>query len=165
MMVKGMEFTLEIITATLSPIVMMSAVGLVLLMMQNRYSRLKDRTLLYDRYYNILKSIESPEEHLEVVTKIRNMYLNETRLVKNAMIFAFTAIVFVIVTCISILSQEVLTLDLSYLIMFSFILALVTILITILIMAISLTMSVSTVEYEIEKMTYEIDIQIIKFRE
>ncbi|MFX0121613.1 MAG: DUF2721 domain-containing protein [Promethearchaeota archaeon] len=160
-----MEFTLEIITATLSPIVMMSAVGLVLLMMQNRYSRLKDRTLLYDRYYNILKSIESPEEHLEVVTKIRNMYLNETRLVKNAMIFAFTAIVFVIVTCISILSQEVLTLDLSYLIMFSFILALVTILITILIMAISLTMSVSTVEYEIEKMTYEIDIQIIKFRE
>lgn len=165
MMVKGMEFTLEIITATLSPIVMMSAVGLVLLMMQNRYSRLKDRTLLYDRYYNILKSIESPEEHLEVVTKIRNMYLNETRVVKNAMIFAFTAIVFVIVTCISILSQEVLTLDLSYLIMFSFILALVTILITILIMAISLTMSVSTVEYEIEKMTYEIDIQIIKFRE
>ncbi|MFX0016630.1 MAG: DUF2721 domain-containing protein [Promethearchaeota archaeon] len=160
-----MEFTLEIITATLSPIVMMSAVGLVLLMMQNRYSRLKDRTLLYDRYYNILKSIESPEEHLEVVTKIRNMYLNETRVVKNAMIFAFTAIVFVIVTCISILSQEVLTLDLSYLIMFSFILALVTILITILIMAISLTMSVSTVEYEIEKMTYEIDIQIIKFRE
>ncbi len=165
MMVKGMEFTLEIITATLSPIVMMSAVGLVLLMMQNRYARLKDRTLLYDRYYNILKSIESPEEHLEVVTKIRNMYLNETRLVKNAMIFAFTAIVFVIVTCISILSQEVLTLDLSSLIMFSFILALVTILITILIMAISLTMSVSTVEYEIEKMTYEIDIQIIKFRE
>jgi len=159
-----MEFTLEIITATLSPIVMMSAVGLVLLMMQNRYARLKDRTLLYDHYYNILRSIEAPEGDLEVVIKIRKMYLNETRLVKNAMIFAFTAIVFVIVTCISILSQEVLAIDLSYLIMFSFILALVTILITILMMAISLTMSVSAVEYEIEKMNYEIDIQIMKYK-
>lgn len=131
---------------------MISAIGLVVLMMQNRYGRLKDRTLQYIHFRNLLMKEETvSDDKTEAIRKLINFYFKETRLVKNAMLFSFISIGFVIITCITILIQEIGSFDLSLLLLGFFTLALLLVLISIAFMSISLAVSISTVKYELEQ--------------
>jgi len=161
----------EIISQTIGPTVVISAIGLLALVMQNRYARVKDRIykLIQQRDDLALRGPQENPERLENTKSLLRMYLREARLIKNSMLFAFLSIVFIVVACFLIMltiiifgfsptqefySQFSFPLEAAYFVMeavtlFSFSTGLVLLLLCVVSMSRSLMLSISTVGYEI----------------
>ncbi|MHA2298918.1 MAG: DUF2721 domain-containing protein [Candidatus Hodarchaeales archaeon] len=153
----------DIIGATIAPVVVINAIGLLGLVMQNRYSRVKDRI-----YRLIRERDELLEQPLDNTVKVQNTkkllkkYLKEAKLIKNAMLFAFLSIVFIVATCFLIMVSNYLfsgtgsssPFDGIYAIMevciiLIFCIGLVMLLLSVISMSRSLMISIATVSFEI----------------
>jgi hypothetical protein len=154
----------EIISQTIVPTVVISAIGLLALVMQNRYARVKDRIykLIQQRDDLALRGPREDPERLESTKSLLRMYLREARLIKDSMLFAFLSIVFIVVTCFLIMltiivqffSQFSFPLEYVYMVMdvftlFSFSTGLILLLLCVVSMSRSLMLSISTVGHEI----------------
>ena len=91
------------ISFTITPVVLISAIGLIELMMQNRYGRVKDRVFAFIKYKRELEEVKAPEYAIQAATTILDRYSREIGLIKNAMIFGFIAISGVAVTVVLLL--------------------------------------------------------------
>ncbi|MHA1838595.1 MAG: DUF2721 domain-containing protein [Candidatus Ranarchaeia archaeon] len=137
---------------TLTPVVLISAIGLVELMMQNRYGRVKDRVFVFIEYRNRLQQTNAPNEPLQQVERILNRYSREVWYIKNAMITGFLAISSIAITTILLLAGQFLfsTSLLEGMIVLIFAIAIFMLILSTLLMAFSLSQSQNTVTDEIK---------------
>ncbi|MHA2271531.1 MAG: DUF2721 domain-containing protein [Candidatus Hodarchaeales archaeon] len=158
----------EIISSTVAPIVLISAIGLLLLMEQNRYARIKDRAFDYISRRNELRTMiqaktqqagKINEESQEQTEKLRRQLghcerilaweMREALLIKNAMFAGLIAIIMVSLTSLLLLatsntsSDWLISLNLSV-----FALGLFSLLISVIFMAIDVWVSYSTLSEE-----------------
>ncbi len=155
----------DIIGMTIVPIIVINAIGLLGLVMQNRYGRIKDRIYKLIKGRNELLS-KFPERQVTIqnTEKLLTCYLKEMKLIKNAMLHAFLSIVFVVLTCFLIMvssytsSDPVISsfiagflpaIETSILLVFG--MSLILLLLCVLSMSRSLLLSIATVSFEIEK--------------
>ncbi|MFW9991415.1 MAG: DUF2721 domain-containing protein [Candidatus Odinarchaeota archaeon] len=153
----------DIIGATITPVIVINAIGLLGLVMQNRYGRIKDRI-----YKLIKERDELAKQPLENSMKLQNTkkllkkYLKEMKLIKNAMLHAFLSIFFIVLTCFLIMISNYIfsdtlqdtlfnsfftLIELSTLLIFST--SLILLLLCVLSMSRSLVISITTVSFEI----------------
>jgi uncharacterized membrane protein YdbT with pleckstrin-like domain len=156
----------EIISSTVAPIVLISAIGLLLLMEQNRYARIKDRAFDYISKRNELRAMiqaksqakmnEESQEQTEKLClqlghceRILAWEMHEALLIKNAMFAGLIAIIMVSLTSLLLLatsntsSDWLISLNLSV-----FALGLFSLLISVIFMAIDVWVSYSTLSEE-----------------
>lgn len=142
---------LTIISLTTVPIIFISAIGLLTLTFQNRYSRVKDSVYVFQRQ-KLVYLQNNEKTKAEQADKMLTLYQKEAKIIKNSMLAAFISILFVIVTSLSIMILEIsgwTQLDILVIVSFSFaILSLVT---SIILIIISLVRSVRILNYEVEK--------------
>jgi len=119
------ESASQIISTTVAPIVLISAVGLLLLMEQNRYARIKDKAFAYINRRNELRTqIKILTQNRETMNEERMKRLNELNrqlgycetilsremrevlLIKNAMFSGLIAISLVALTSILLLGES-----------------------------------------------------------
>ncbi|MHA1166418.1 MAG: DUF2721 domain-containing protein [Candidatus Hodarchaeales archaeon] len=153
----------EIIGTTITPVVVVNAIGLLGLVMQNRYGRVKDRI------YRLLRERDSINgDSPEITTMLDNKktllkkYLVEAKLIKNSMLYAFLSISFIVITCIFIMAtnyffsssdsqtqQYFIYVLLEGLILLTFLCGLFLLMMCVLSMSRSLMISIATVSFEI----------------
>ena len=136
---------------TLTSIVMISAIGLMELMMQNRYGRVKDRVFVFIEYRNRLQQNKAPKDALVRVESILGRYSQEVKYIKNAMITGFLAISGVGITTVLLLTGQFYP-EHSLLegsILFVFTLSIIMLVISSFLMVISLRHSQKTADSEI----------------
>ncbi len=168
------ETVSQIISSTVAPIVLISAIGLLMLMEQNRYARIKDRAFNYINRRNDLRvQIKIITEHSEdddtkkQISEKRKANLNqqlrhceviltsemrEALLIKNAMFSGLIAIAMVSLTSLLLLfsSSSTDTSDLlSSLTLTIFAIGLLSLLLSVFFMALDLWVSFSTIREEL----------------
>ncbi|MFX0112922.1 MAG: DUF2721 domain-containing protein [Candidatus Hodarchaeota archaeon] len=159
----------EVVSSTVAPIVLISAIGLLLLMEQNRYARIKDRAFTYIGKRNELRAMiqamaQQDDKRNEELQKRTNRLcrqlghcetilareMREALLIKNAMFAGLIAIILVSITSILLLWSSNLSsgwlVDLN---LGVFALGLFSLLISVIFMAIDIWVSFSTVREEI----------------
>jgi hypothetical protein len=159
----------EVVSSTVAPIVLISAIGLLLLMEQNRYARIKDRAFTYIGKRNELRAMirvmaqkdeKKDEEHQKRTDRLCHQLghcetilareMREALLIKNAMFAGLIAIVLVSITSILLLWSSSTSSDwLADLNLGVFALGLFSLLISVIFMAIDIWVSFATVREEI----------------
>ncbi len=141
---------LTIISLTTVPIIFVSAIGLLTLTFQNRYSRVKDSVYVFQKQ-KITYLQNNEKTKAEQADEMLTLYQKEAKLIKNSMLAAFISILFVAVTSLSIMVMEISGwLWLEILVLVSFTLAVLSLVVSILLIILSLVRSVKTLNYEVE---------------
>jgi len=101
---------IAILSASIAPVILISGVGLLLLSMTNRYSRVIDRArdLVKD-----LEVIQEPKPEL-LLGQLHIIY-RRARILRLAIILASLSILFVAVTVLSLFAEQVLGVAVDYL--------------------------------------------------
>jgi hypothetical protein len=100
----------RILTASIAPVIVISGVGLLLLTMTNRYSRVIDlaRDLIRD-----LETMMDPLRYERFVRQVRIVY-RRARILRLAIIMASLCILFITFTVLSLFAGQVLGMGLDY---------------------------------------------------
>ncbi|MFX1250612.1 MAG: DUF2721 domain-containing protein [Promethearchaeota archaeon] len=147
---------ITIISETLSPVVLISAVGLLNLMLQNRYGRIKDQVY---RQLGVKKSDREYSEESKRVHELRlKRYAKESFILKNALLSNFLAITLFVCTCVGILANSYFFEDtnplLDFIILLLFTTGLLILLVGVSFASYSLWFSTKTVSFEISQEAY-----------
>jgi hypothetical protein len=100
----------RILSASIAPVIVISGVGLLLLSMTNRYSRVAD---LARDMIGGLETITSPSRHETLVRQVRITY-RRARILRLAIIMASICILLVTFTVLSLFAGQVLGMGLDY---------------------------------------------------
>jgi hypothetical protein len=103
---------IRILSASIAPVIVISGVGLLLLSMTNRYSK------VIDRARDLVKDLDSAEAHDDkrrtlVIEQIDIIY-RRARLLRAAIVGSSACIVFVALTVLSLFAGQILRLELDY---------------------------------------------------
>ncbi len=104
------EQLVRILTASIAPVIVISGVGLLLLSMTNRYSRVID---LARELVKELDVTPEPSRRELLVVQVRIIY-RRTRLLRLAIILSSFSILFVAVTVLSLFADQVLKAEVDY---------------------------------------------------
>jgi hypothetical protein len=99
-----------ILSASIAPVIMISGVGLLLLSMTNRYSRVIDRARDLVKDIDVIQEPQRPQLLLE---ELQIIY-RRARILRLAIILASFSILFVAVTVLSLFGEQVLGLSVDY---------------------------------------------------
>lgn len=99
-----------ILSASIAPVIMISGVGLLLLSMTNRYSRVIDRARDLVKDIDVIQEPQRPQLLLE---ELQIIY-RRARILRLAIILASFSILFVAVTVLSLFGEQVLGLPVDY---------------------------------------------------
>jgi hypothetical protein len=97
-------------THSIAPVIMISGVGLLLLSMTNRYSRVIDRARDLVKDIDVIQEPQRPQLLLE---ELQIIY-RRARILRLAIILASFSILFVAVTVLSLFGEQVLGLPVDY---------------------------------------------------
>lgn len=100
----------RILSASIAPVIVISGVGLLLLTMTNRYSRVID---LARDMIGGLETVTSPSRHGTLVRQVRIIY-RRARILRLAIIMASICILLVTFTVLSLFAGQVLGVGLDY---------------------------------------------------
>lgn len=100
----------RILSASIAPVIVISGVGLLLLSMTNRYSRVIDRAreLVKD-----LDNTESEERRTSLREQVRITY-KRGRILRTAIILSAVSILFVAITVLALFTGQVLSVKVDY---------------------------------------------------
>ena len=93
-----------ILSASIAPVIVISGVGLLLLSMTNRYSRVIDRAR---KLTKDLGSVDEPQRRHLVLEELEILY-RRARILRRAIILSSVSILFVAVTVLSLFAAQVL---------------------------------------------------------
>lgn len=140
---------LSIVTQTTTPIILISAIGLLTLAFQNRYGRVKDSVYAFQKQ-KIIYTNNKEEEKAARAKKMLSFYQKEAKLIKNTMLCSFISILFISFTSFSIMLDDIIPLNMEIVTLVLFALAIVSLVIAIILKVISLTRSIRTMNHEVE---------------
>lgn len=101
---------ISILSASIAPVIMISGVGLLLLSMTNRYSRVTDLAR------DLVRGLEADRESLRpelLVEQVRITY-RRARILRLAIILGSLSILFVAITVLSLFAEQVLGVAVDY---------------------------------------------------
>ena len=147
---------ITVISETLTPVILISAIGLLNLMLQNRYGRIKDQVY---RQLGVKKSDREYLDESKGIHELRlNRYAKECFILKNALLSNFLSITLFVCTCIGILVNSYFFEDtyllLDLIILFLFTTGLLILLVGVSFASYSLWFSTKTVSFEISQEAY-----------
>jgi hypothetical protein len=134
-----------ILSASIAPVIMISGVGLLLLSMTNRYSR------VIDRARNLVERLDSrrDSEQLELMLEELRITYRRGRILRMAIILSSFSILFVAITVFSLFAEQVLGVRVDYFSVPCFGLALVALLASLYLFIRDLGISLAGLELEI----------------
>jgi hypothetical protein len=102
----------RILSASIAPVIVISGVGLLLLSMTNRYSKVIDRAR--DLVKDLDAAAAQEEKRRRLVLEQIDIIYRRARLLRAAIIGSSTCIVFVALTVLSLFAGQILRLELDY---------------------------------------------------
>jgi hypothetical protein len=135
----------QILTASIAPVIVISGIGLLLLSITNRYGRAIDRARLLMRELQNKETGGRDVRHLE--DQLRHTH-QRARLLRGSMVFSSVSIFFVTLTILSLFAEQVFQLHLDFVALPFFALCLVALVISISYSIRDITVSLSALEME-----------------
>jgi hypothetical protein len=139
----------QILTASIAPVIVISGVGLLLLSISNRYGRAIDRARLIMRELHNRDATSADIRHLE--DQLRHTHLR-ARLLRGSMIYGSLCIFFVSLMILSLFAEQVFQLHTDYLALPFFAACLVSLLISIYFAIRDITVSLAALEMEMSSL-------------
>lgn len=136
----------QILTASIAPVIVISGVGLLLLSITNRYGRAIDRARLLIRDIQNTDSRGADVRHLE--DQLRHTH-QRARLLRASMIFSSCSIFFVSLTILSLFAEQVFHLPLDFVGLPFFALCLISLVISIYYSIRDIVLSLNALELEL----------------
>jgi hypothetical protein len=135
----------QILTASIAPVIVISGIGLLLLSITNRYGRAIDRARLLMRELQNTDPGSADIRHLE--EQLRHTH-QRARLLRSSMVYSSVSIFFVTLTILSLFAEQVFRLQLDFVALLSFALCLISLVITISYSIRDITISLAALEME-----------------
>ncbi len=136
----------QILTASIAPVIVISGVGLLLLSITNRYGRAIDRARLLMRDLHHVDPHSGDVRHLE--DQLRHTH-QRARLLRASMVFGSCSIFFVSLTILSLFAEQVFHLSLDFVGLPFFALCLVSLVISIYYSIRDIVLSLAALELEL----------------
>jgi hypothetical protein len=139
----------QILTASIAPVIVISGVGLLLLSISNRYGRAIDRARLIMRELHSRDASSADIRHLE--DQLRHTHLR-ARLLRGSMIYGSLCIFFVSLMILSLFAEQVFQLHTDYVALPFFAACLVSLVISIYYAIRDITVSLAALEMEMSSL-------------
>lgn len=144
----------QILTASIAPVIVISGVGLLLLSITNRYGRAIDRARLLARDLEESDPESARRRHLNDQLGFTN---ERAHVLRSSMLYASTSIFFVSLTVLSLFAEQLLQLQKDFIAVPFFALCLISLVVSIYYSIRDITMSLSALELEVsERMRGEV---------
>jgi cellulose synthase/poly-beta-1,6-N-acetylglucosamine synthase-like glycosyltransferase len=135
----------QILTASIAPVIVISGIGLLLLSITNRYGRAIDRARLLMRELQSSDADSAHARHLE--EQLRHTH-QRARLLRGSMVYSSGSIFFVTLTILSLFAEQVFSLHLNFLALLFFALCMISLVISIYYSIRDITVSLAALEME-----------------
>lgn len=136
----------QILTASIAPVIVISGVGLLLLSISNRYGRAIDRVRLLARDMSESDPESARRRHL--AEQLRLM-IDRAHMLKRSMLYASVCIFFVTLTVLSLFAEHLLGLQRDFLALPLFALCLVSLVVSMYYSIRDITVSLAALELEV----------------
>jgi len=138
-------YVVQILTASIAPVIVISGVGLLLLSITNRYGRAIDRARLLAR--DLGESDPESARRRHVAEQLR-FTSERARILRSSMLYASTSIFFVSLTVLSLFAEELLQLQKDFIALPFFALCLISLVISMYYSIRDITVSLRALELE-----------------
>lgn len=135
----------QILTASIAPVIVISGIGLLLLSITNRYGRAIDRARMLMRELQGGEAGGADTRHLE--DQLRHTH-QRARLLRGSMVYSSASIFFVTLTILSLFAEQVFQLHVDFVALPFFALCMISLVISICYSIRDITVSLSALEME-----------------
>jgi hypothetical protein len=136
----------QILTASIAPVIVISGVGLLLLSISNRYGRAIDRVRSLARDLGVADPESARRRHLAEQLRLTN---DRAHLLKRSMLYASTCIFFVSLTILSLFAEQLLGLHRDFIALPFFALCLLSLVVSMYFSIRDITVSLAALELEV----------------
>jgi hypothetical protein len=138
----------QILTASIAPVIVISGVGLLLLSISNRYGRAIDRARLLARDMGESDPESARRRHLAEQLRLTN---DRAHILKRSMLYSSICIFFVSLTILSLFAEQLLGLQRDFLALPCFALCLVSLVVSMYFSIRDITVSLAALELEVSE--------------
>jgi hypothetical protein len=138
-------YVVQILTASIAPVIVISGVGLLLLSITNRYGRAIDRARLLARDLGESDQESARRRHLAEQLRFTS---ERARILRSSMLYASTSIFFVSLTVLSLFAEQLLQLQKDFVALPFFALCLISLVISMYYSIRDITVSLRALELE-----------------
>jgi hypothetical protein len=138
----------QILTASIAPVIVISGVGLLLLSITNRYGRAIDRARLLARDLGESDPESARQRHLSEQLRLTNQ---RAHVLRSSMLYASTSIFFVTLTILSLFAEHLIGLQRDFLALPFFALCLISLVASMYYSIRDITVSLSALELEVSE--------------
>lgn len=136
----------QILTASIAPVIVISGVGLLLLSITNRYGRAIDRSRLLAQDLGESDPEGARRRHLSAQLHLTN---ERAHVLRSSMLYASTSIFFVSLTVLSLFAEQLLQLQRDFIALPSFALCLISLVVSMYYSIRDITVSLAALELEV----------------
>ncbi len=136
----------QILTASIAPVIVISGVGLLLLSITNRYGRAIDRARLLAGDLGESDQESARRRHLSEQLRLTN---ERAHMLRSSMLYASTSIFFVSLTVLSLFAEQLLQLQRDFIALPSFALCLISLVVSMYYSIRDITVSLAALELEV----------------
>lgn len=138
----------QILTASIAPVIVISGVGLLLLSISNRYGRAIDRVRLLAREMSESDPESARRRHLTEQLRLTN---DRAHILKRSMLYASVCVFFVSLTIISLFAEQLLGLQKDFVALPFFALCLLSLVVSMYFSIRDITVSLAALELEVSE--------------
>jgi hypothetical protein len=138
----------QILTASIAPVIVISGVGLLLLSISNRYGRAIDRARLLARDLSESDLESARRRHLTEQLRLTN---HRTQILKRSMLYSSMCILFVSLTILSLFAEHLIGLQRDFLALPFFALCLIALVVSMYYSIRDITVSLAALELEVSE--------------
>jgi Protein of unknown function (DUF2721) len=136
----------QILTASIAPVIVISGVGLLLLSISNRYGRVIDRVRLLARDLSESDPESARRRHLTEQLRLTN---HRAQILKRSMLYSSMCVFFVSLTILSLFAEQLIGLQRDYLALPFFALGLIALVVSMYYSIRDITVSLAALELEV----------------
>jgi Na+/melibiose symporter-like transporter len=141
-------YVVQILTASIAPVIVISGVGLLLLSITNRYGRAIDRARLLARELSDSDTESARRRQLSDQLRLTN---ERAHMLRSSMLYASTSIFFVSLTVLSLFAEELLSLQKDFIALPFFALCLLSLVVSMYYSIRDITVSLAALELEVRE--------------
>ena len=141
-------YVVQILTASIAPVIVISGVGLLLLSITNRYGRAIDRARLLARELSDSDPESARRRQLSDQLRLTN---ERAHMLRSSMLYASTSIFFVSLTVLSLFAEELLSLQKDFIALPFFALCLLSLVVSMYYSIRDITVSLAALELEVRE--------------
>ena len=138
----------QILTASIAPVIVISGVGLLLLSITNRYGRVIDRARLLVRDLAECDPESACRRHLNDQLRFTN---RRAHMLRSSMLYASTSVFFVSLTVLSLFTEQLLKLHQDFIALEFFALCLISLLVSMYYSIRDISLSLAALELEVSE--------------